>query len=66
MYRVTVRGHLSERFASAFNGMTREVGVGETHLLGHLDQARLEGVLDRVRNFGLELVSVQEVPDDTW
>lgn len=63
-YRITVRGLLSERFAAAFDGMTLESGSGETTLVGELrDQAELYGVLERVRNFGLELLRVEEAPE---
>jgi hypothetical protein len=61
-YRITVRGRLTERLASAFEGMALEPGRGETGLVGDLDdQAQLFGLLDRVRNFGLELVRVEPV-----
>jgi hypothetical protein len=61
MYRVVLRGRLSERFASAFEGMTLEPGAGETALVGSLDQAQLWGVLERVREFGFDLLRVEEV-----
>jgi hypothetical protein len=61
-YRITVRGRLSERFASAFEGMAVQPGRGETGLLGEVtDQAQLYGLLDRLRDFGLELVRLEEV-----
>ena len=61
-YRITVRGRLSERFALAFRGMTLERKPGETALVGMIaDQGQLYGVLDRVRDFGLELVRLEEV-----
>lgn len=60
-YRIIVRGRLSERFASAFNGMVLEPGAGQTALVGHVrDQSQLYGLLDRIRDFGLELVSVEQ------
>ena len=61
-YRITVRGRLSEHFASAFEGMAVQPGRGETGLLGEVtDQAHLYGLLDRLRDFGLELVRLEEV-----
>ena len=61
-YRITVRGRLTERFASAFEGMALEPGRGESTLVGEIaDKAQLFGLLDRVRNFGLELVRVEPV-----
>ena len=61
-YRITVRGRLGERFAPAFDGMTLERKPGETALVGMIaDQGQLYGVLDRLRDFGLELVRLEEV-----
>lgn len=62
-YRITVRGRLTERLGSAFDGLALEPGRELTVLVGDIrDQAHLYGVLDRVRNLGLELVSVAEDP----
>ena len=61
-YRIVVRGRLSDRFASAFAGMTLEANAGTTALVGTVvDQSQLFGLLERVRSFGLELVSVEPV-----
>jgi hypothetical protein len=63
-YRITVRGRLSERFAGAFDGMTAETVSGETVLEGVVaDQVQLHGLLDRIRDFGLELVRVERSHD---
>jgi hypothetical protein len=60
-YRVTVRGRLSERFASVFEGMAVEPGTGETTLVGEIvDHTQLYGLLDRLRDFGLELIRLEE------
>jgi hypothetical protein len=62
-YRITVEGRLSEHLGSAFEGFVLEAGDQHTVLVGKIrDQAHLYGVLDRVRNLGLELVSVQDEP----
>jgi hypothetical protein len=62
-YRISVRGRLTERLGSAFEGMALEPGRGQTALVGVIrDQSHLYGVLDRVRSLGLELVSVQPAP----
>jgi hypothetical protein len=61
-YRVTIRGKVGERLASAFDGMRVEPGRGTTMLVGKVrDQAELYGLLNRLRDFGLELVQVEEV-----
>lgn len=60
IYRVTVRGRLSSGFTSEFNGMAAEVGHGGTTLVGELaDQAQLYGLLERIRDFGLELTRLE-------
>ena len=62
-YRIAVRGRLTERLGSAFEGLALESGRELTVLVGEIrDQAHLYGVLDRIRNLGLELVSVAEDP----
>lgn len=62
-YRIAVRGRLTDRLGSAFEGLALEPGRELTVLVGDIrDQAHLYGVLDRVRNLGLELVSVAEDP----
>jgi hypothetical protein len=63
-YRITVRGRLSDRFSPAFDGMSLEPAGGNTALVGYMaDQAQLYGVLDRLRDFSLELVSVEQQPE---
>jgi hypothetical protein len=62
-YTIVVRGRLSKRFATAFPVVTIDPGEGLTRLLTEpLDQGQLQGCLDRLWSFGLELVSVQEAP----
>ena len=59
-YRIVLRGRLSERFESAFEGMALEPGPNQTVLVGEVrDQAHLYGLLDRLRDFGIELLAVE-------
>ncbi len=64
-YEITVEGQLDERWLNWFEGMTMrhvEIGPGETILAGEMrDQARLHGVLIKIRDLGLTLVSVQRI-----
>jgi hypothetical protein len=61
-YRIVLRGRLAERFESAFDGMVLEPGHGQTVLVGEVrDQAHLYGLLDRLRDFGIDLVAVEPV-----
>jgi hypothetical protein len=64
-YRIVLRGRLSERFASAFEGMALEPGPGQTALVGDVrDQAHLYGLLDQLRDFGIDLLAVEPVDLD--
>jgi hypothetical protein len=59
-YRIVLRGRLSERFESAFDGMTLEHGPNRTVLTGDVrDQAQLYGLIDRLQEFGIELLAVE-------
>jgi hypothetical protein len=61
-YRIVVRGRLTPAFGAAFEGVTLEVLPGATALEGDFtDQAELHGILERLRNLGIELVSVNAV-----
>jgi hypothetical protein len=63
-YEIVVRGRLSRRFEGAFDGVTLEPRVGLTRLHAELaDQSQLYGLLNRLRDFGLELVSVTAVTE---
>jgi hypothetical protein len=64
-YRIVVVGELSGRFAAAFDGMTVQCGAGHTAITGTVvDQPQLHGLLDRVGEFGLDLVSVTTIEDE--
>jgi hypothetical protein len=58
-YRVVVEGELSDTMEVAFDGMTLSRGKGNTALRGTIrDQAELQGLLQRVSEFGLTLLEV--------
>jgi hypothetical protein len=57
-YRLTVEGELSHRAGLAFAGMTLTREHGKTVLVGPVrDQAELQGILQRVSDLGLTLLS---------
>lgn len=54
--RISVHGRLSDRLATAFDGMTAHHRRGQTELVGALvDDTHLHAQLRRVRDLGLEL-----------
>jgi hypothetical protein len=65
LYRIVVRSELSDRYASAFEGMQMETQQGDTILTGEVkDQPHLFGILARINGLGLELLSVEALPED--
>jgi hypothetical protein len=66
-YRIVLRGRLSDCFESAFEGMALEgmalePGPNQTVLVGDIrDQAHMYGLLDQLRDFGIELLAVEPV-----
>jgi hypothetical protein len=66
-YEIRVEGHIGDSWSSWFEGLSlHREGNGETVLRGPLvDQAALHGVLMRIRDLGLPLVSVNRVASDT-
>jgi hypothetical protein len=62
-YQIRVRGELDAGWSDWFTGVRVAVEGGDTLLLGRMDQATLHGVLRRVRDLGLPLISVFPLED---
>ena len=63
VYEIRFKGHLSSYRARMFEGLEMVRGPeGETVLTGPvIDQAALHGILDRIRDLGVPLLSVRRV-----
>ena len=60
IYEIRVKGHLDDRWLRWFESLTvSQQPNGETVIGGEMDQSALFGTLNRIRDLGLELVSVQ-------
>jgi hypothetical protein len=62
-YRICVEGILDPRSAAWFEGLTITHETNETMLLtGRIDQAALYGIIAKLRNLGLTLISIAREP----
>jgi len=62
-YEIRVKGHLDARWAAWFDGLTLTHGSdGTTIISGPVaDQAALHGLLQKIRDLGLPLISVNHI-----
>lgn len=61
-YEIVVKGRLSSRFGQAIPDVVIAPEPGRTVLTGEFrDQSQLHGLLDRLQDFGIELVSVHAI-----
>jgi hypothetical protein len=69
VYEIKVKGHIDEAWSSWFEGMAIKTGYAEdgtpvTTITGQLDdQAELHGVIGRIRDINMPLISVYPAND---
>jgi hypothetical protein len=65
-YEIRLKGHLENRWATWFDGLTLTTcSDGNTLIHGPVvDQSALHGLLQRVRDLGVPLISVTRVEPD--
>jgi hypothetical protein len=66
MYQIRIKGHLGPQWMEWFDGLTITLEEnGDTLLSGPVtDQAALHGILKKVRDLGMPLLSVNSVDED--
>jgi hypothetical protein len=62
-YEIKVEGLIDHRWAEWFDGMSLSyINEAETVLIGQIqDQTALHGILERIRDLGLNLISVRRI-----
>jgi len=64
-YQIRLNGHIDERWLRWFDGLNISFQPnGETLIRGEMDQSALFGILARIRDLGLELISAQRFDPD--
>lgn len=66
VYEIRIKGHLGDQWVDWFEGMTITLqNDGETLLTGHvIDQSALHGLLKKIRDLGMPLLSVNRIEPD--
>ena len=66
VYQITIKGHLGPQWTDWFEGLAIRLDEsGDTLLAGPVvDQAALHGLLRKVRDLGMPLVSVRPIRQD--
>jgi hypothetical protein len=64
-YRIIVSGSLGELTRQAFDDLCVECNGADIRLTGELDQAGLFGMLNRIMEFGLELMALSRIDNES-
>ena len=60
-YQIKVRGRLDEKWSDWFNGMTITSERDITTLTGAVDQAKLRGIVSKIWDLNLTVISVTQI-----
>ena len=65
-YQIRIKGHLGAQWAEWFDGLTITLeNNGDTLLTGIItDQSKLHGLLKKIRDLGMPLISIADVNSD--
>jgi hypothetical protein len=69
VYQIRIKGHLGRKWKAWFEGLSITLeDNGDTLITGPVvDQAALHGLVKKVRDLGLPLITVNRLdPDDNW
>ena len=62
-YQICLEGILDERWLRWFEGLEVKIDDNQTIIRGVFDQSALHGLLNRIRDLGVTLISVQRYSD---
>ena len=65
-YQIRIKGHLGQQWMEWFDGLTITLEQdGNTLLAGPvIDQAALHGILKKIRDLGMQLLSINSIGQD--
>jgi hypothetical protein len=61
IYQIKIESVLSESWLEWFDSVTMTIENGTTTLTGAVDQSALHGILFKIRDLNLELISVNQI-----
>ena len=66
LYKIRLQGQLDARWLATYDDVKiYELANDQTQISGKFDQSGLFGILNRIRDLGLDLIEVRRVESDT-